>query len=42
MEDVEHHVDEEEDEMFPLVEDQFSETALEKLGTLWKTRSKNL
>lgn len=33
IEDVEHHVDEEEDEMFPLVEDQFSDAALEKLGT---------
>ena len=32
MEDVEHHVDEEEDEMFPLVEDQFSDEALERLG----------
>ncbi len=32
MEDIEHHVQEEEDEMFPLVEDQFSETALEKMG----------
>lgn len=33
IEDVEHHVDEEEDEMFPLVEDQFSDAALEKMGT---------
>jgi len=33
IEDVEHHVDEEEDEMFPLVKDQFSDAALEKLGT---------
>jgi hemerythrin superfamily protein len=33
MEDVEHHVDEEEGEMFPLVEDQFSDTALKRLGT---------
>ena len=32
IEDVEHHVDEEEDEMFPLVEDQFSAAALEKMG----------
>jgi len=32
IEDVEHHVDEEEDEMFPLVEDQFSDAALEKMG----------
>jgi hypothetical protein len=29
---VNHHVSEEEDEMFPLVEDQFSDTALEKMG----------
>lgn len=32
MEDIEHHVKEEEDEMFPLVEDQLSATANEKLG----------
>ena len=33
MEDVEHHVEEEEDEMFPMVEDQFTSEVLEKLGT---------
>jgi iron-sulfur cluster repair protein YtfE (RIC family) len=32
MEDVEHHVDEEEDEMFPMVEDQVPREVLEKLG----------
>jgi iron-sulfur cluster repair protein YtfE (RIC family) len=32
VEDVEHHVEEEEGEMFPLVEDQFSEEVLEELG----------
>lgn len=33
VEDVEHHVEEEEGEMFPLVEDQFSEDVLEELGS---------
>ena len=32
MEDVEHHVQEEEGEMFPMVEDQFDQEALEELG----------
>ncbi len=32
MEDVEHHVDEEEDEMFPMVEDQVPREVLEKLA----------
>jgi iron-sulfur cluster repair protein YtfE (RIC family) len=32
IEDTRHHVKEEENEMFPLVEDQFTETELEKLG----------
>jgi iron-sulfur cluster repair protein YtfE (RIC family) len=32
MEDVEHHVEEEEDEMFPMVEDQIPREVLEKLG----------
>ncbi|MEJ7847030.1 MAG: hemerythrin domain-containing protein [Pyrinomonadaceae bacterium] len=32
MEDIEHHVKEEEDGMFPMAEDQFSSEALEKLG----------
>lgn len=33
MEDVEHHVEEEEDEMFPLVEDLIPREVLETLGT---------
>lgn len=32
MEDIEHHVQEEEGEMFPLVEEQFDTTTLEELG----------
>lgn len=32
IEDVEHHVEEEEDEMFPMCEDQFTDVQLEKLG----------
>ena len=32
MEDVEHHVDEEENEMFPLVEEVFEESELDALG----------
>lgn len=32
MEDIEHHVKEEEDEMFPMVEDQFSTAQQEKMG----------
>ncbi len=32
MEDIEHHVKEEEEEMFPMAEDQFSGEVLEKLG----------
>ena len=32
MEDVEHHVKEEEDEMFPLVQDQLDEETLQRLG----------
>ena len=34
MEDVEHHVEEEEDEMFPMVEDQIPEETLQRLGSL--------
>lgn len=33
MEDVEHHVEEEEGEMFSLVEEEFDEAALEQLGS---------
>lgn len=32
VENVEHHVEEEEDEMFPMAEDQFSDRQLDKLG----------
>ena len=32
MEDVEHHVQEEEGEMFPMVEEQFDEATLQQLG----------
>lgn len=32
MEDIEHHVQEEEGKMFPMVEEQFDETTLEELG----------
>jgi iron-sulfur cluster repair protein YtfE (RIC family) len=32
IEDVEHHVQEEEDEMFPMVEDQFDRDVLQELG----------
>ena len=34
MENVEHHVEEEEDEMFPMVEDQIPEETLRRLGSL--------
>ena len=34
IEDVEHHVEEEEGEMFPMVKDQFDEATLLRLGTL--------
>lgn len=34
MENVEHHVKEEEDEMFPMVEDQIPEDMLQRLGAL--------
>jgi len=33
MEDVEHHVEEEEDEMFPLVDDQVEDSTLERLAS---------
>jgi iron-sulfur cluster repair protein YtfE (RIC family) len=34
MENVEHHVEEEEDEMFPMVEDQIPAETLERIGNL--------
>jgi iron-sulfur cluster repair protein YtfE (RIC family) len=37
VENVEHHIEEEEDEMFPLYEDQFSERQLETLGAEMET-----
>lgn len=41
MEDVEHHVEEEEGEMFPLVEDQFDEEMLEELGAALEAEKKS-
>jgi len=41
MEDVEHHVEEEEGEMFPLVEDQFDEEVLEQLGSSMEAEKKS-
>jgi iron-sulfur cluster repair protein YtfE (RIC family) len=41
MEDVEHHVEEEEDEMFPLVEDQVEAPTLERLGNQMKAEKAN-
>ena len=41
MEDVEHHVEEEEDEMFPLVEDQVESTILERLGAQMESEKTN-
>lgn len=32
MEDIEHHVKEEENDMFPMVEDQFSSEVVDQLG----------
>jgi|ERR1043166_3394984 hemerythrin-like domain-containing protein len=40
MEDVEHHVEEEEGEMFPLVEDQFDGDVLEELGAAMEAEKK--
>jgi hemerythrin superfamily protein len=37
IEDVRHHVEEEEGEMFPLVEEQFDDAALENLGLQMQT-----
>jgi len=41
IEDVEHHVEEEEGEMFPLVEDQFDEEVLEQLGAALEAEKKS-
>jgi hemerythrin superfamily protein len=40
MEDVEHHVEEEEGEMFPLVEDQFHADILDELGAAMEAEKK--
>jgi iron-sulfur cluster repair protein YtfE (RIC family) len=40
MEDVEHHVKEEEDEMFPLVKDQFDADVLDELGAEMEAEKK--
>ena len=41
MEDVDHHVEEEENEMFPLVEDQVEPPTLEKLGNQMQAEKSN-
>ncbi len=41
MEDVEHHVEEEEGEMFPMVEAQFDEDILEEMGAEMETEKAN-
>lgn len=41
MEDVEHHVKEEEGEMFPLVEDQFDADVLDELGAAMEAEKEN-
>ena len=40
MEDVEHHVEEEEGEMFPLIENQFDSEVLEELGAAMEAEKK--
>jgi hemerythrin-like domain-containing protein len=40
VENVEHHVEEEEGEMFPMVEDQFTDAQLEKLGARMEAEKK--
>jgi hemerythrin superfamily protein len=41
MEDVEHHVQEEEGEMFSMVQDQFDESALEEMGAEMEEEKQN-
>lgn len=41
IEDVEHHVKEEENEMFPLVKDQFDDAVMEELGKRMETEKAN-
>jgi iron-sulfur cluster repair protein YtfE (RIC family) len=40
IEDVEHHVEEEEKEMFPMVEDQFNADTLDELGAAMEAEKK--
>lgn len=40
MEDIEHHVQEEEGEMFPMVKEQFDEATLQELGKLMEEEKK--
>jgi hemerythrin superfamily protein len=40
MEDVEHHVQEEEGEMFPMVEEQFDDETLEEMGAQMEAEKK--
>jgi len=42
MDDVEHHVEEEEGEMFPMVESQFDESVLDELGTAMEKEKTSL
>jgi len=41
MEDIEHHVQEEEGKMFPMIEEQFDEYTLQMLGTEMEKEKKN-
>jgi hemerythrin-like domain-containing protein len=41
IEDTEHHVQEEEGEMFPLIEDQFDEEVLEELGAAMEAEKRS-
>ena len=41
MEDIEHHVQEEEGEMFKMCEEQFDEATLDELGTQMEAEKKN-
>jgi iron-sulfur cluster repair protein YtfE (RIC family) len=41
VEDVEHHVEEEEDKMFPMVEKQFSSDVLDELGAAMEAEKAN-
>jgi iron-sulfur cluster repair protein YtfE (RIC family) len=41
MEDIEHHVQEEEGEMFPMIKEQFDSARLDELGTEMETEKKS-